>query len=233
LLADLLAEARPEAPAAKWEFHYLPQLPGYGLKQSEFEKLIRETEGDGWEFVGVVTMKWQTTVGGEPKGKDGLTLPTLVFRRPARAAGGESADQAKRRSEENQMQFLNTLEYQVPIYPHQAQQKKRRNADAAADAALLDRQARAAQLEEQIRSLQLELNRLRDATRKQVTIPAPETGLEPTEMMTFLDKLAARRFGADARKRLALSSDSRGLTVAGDAEAVDWAVETVKRLNAK
>ena len=51
--------------------------------------------------------------------------------------------------------------------------------------------------------------------------------------MTFLGKLAARRFGPGYRERLELSSTSKGLDIRGDAEAVEWAVGVVRKLNEK
>jgi hypothetical protein len=92
---------------------------------------------------------------------------------------------------------------------------------------------KAKELEDQIKSLQAQLDQIRAKSRKDVTIPAAEVGIDPQEMMTFLDKLAKKRFGPGHRQRLELSSTSRGLQLAGDAEAVDWAVELVKTLNGK
>ena len=73
------------ADAPKWEFHYVPQRTDYGPKKSEFEAMLRDTEKDGWEFVGVVNMKWEGTLPGEPKGNGGVIVPTYVFKRPIKA----------------------------------------------------------------------------------------------------------------------------------------------------
>jgi hypothetical protein len=57
--------------------------------------------------------------------------------------------------------------------------------------------------------------------------------VRPLPRLNPVDKLAARRFGTDARARLELGSSAKGLYLSGDAEAVDWAVDIVKKITGK
>ena len=101
---------------------------------------------------------------------------------------------------------------------------------------------RAGDQEERIRKLEAELKSLRELLRQggrgdgprpveEAVIPAKEVGLPPGEMMEVLVKLADGRFGPDARRRLEMTADAKGLTVRGDAEAVRWARDLVKQVS--
>ena len=83
-----------------------------------------------------------------------------------------------------------------------------------------------------------EIARLQDQLAKlhakpmmdRVVVPPKELPLEPTEMLTVLGKLAEKKFPKD---RYSLSASSKGLTIDGDKEVIEWFMTMIKRLGEK
>jgi len=101
-------------------------------------------------------------------------------------------------------------------------------------------QARA--IEAQIYELQKKLADLRAANKKEVVLTGKDLGPDTDlgRVMTALASLADVRYGAEERKRRLSFSvgkvgekhETEGLTIGGDAEAVDWMVGIAEKLKA-
>jgi RNA polymerase sigma factor (sigma-70 family) len=203
LLASQYALLNEKKPASRWEYDFVLASE---MGTTKFVQFLRDREARGWEFNGEATLRHE--------GKD---APHWVFRRPV-GQGAKSPPQVN---------DVLTLQYAQDLQPFFDEVLRNQFVQPNAEA------NRAKLLEAQIQSLQAELAKIRAQTRKQVTLGPTEVGIDPQEMMTFLGKLAARRFGPGYRERLELSSTSKGLDIRGDAEAVEWAVGVVRKLNEK
>jgi hypothetical protein len=92
---------------------------------------------------------------------------------------------------------------------------------------------KARELEAQIKQLQAQLDEIRKQSRTTAKVSKTDLGIDPLEMMTFLNRVAQQRFGKDARERLQLSVGSDGLSLEGDAEAVKWALDVIRKVTEK
>ncbi len=223
-----------DVPANKWEFcYYVPKGP---LTVPQFEAAVAKYAGQfKAEFVGTARMstaeitKAGNRVAAEnPKGFAGpqQVAEVLVFKRPATAltvtAGELHLGNDRVQLNRGSIDLLQPLTVQGTV--------RQGEGTLSLDVVTPDR---AKDLEDQIKKLQAELDKLRARSGKQVTLSAAEVGIDPNAMMVFLDKLAAKRFGPGHRQRLGLGASSAALDIWGDAEAVQWAVGVVKKLNEK
>lgn len=234
LLANQLAAANEKKPASKWEYDFVIASE---MGTTKFVEFLRDREARGWEFNGEATLQHE--------GKD---APHWVFRRPAAQANAAARidrllmDQLFRAASPQAAQAHAGANAANCALCHKVgidDATLRRvwldlyGVPPPAPAKPSEATAREKELEAKITQLQAELARVRDQGKKKLTLPAEEVGSNPTELMDLLDKLAARRFGTDARDRLELGSSAKGLYLSGDAEAVDWAVDIVKKITGK
>lgn len=213
-LADLelvlVNEANSQSP--KWEYHYRPQLvgPKSGVKPSELQALLEQMEKDGWTFVGEVTMRVGSTLGGEPKGDVGVTLPTLVFRRPAKVA---TANLDRRL----------LLDY-LPLVDADKQSRTVILSDLATTA---DPTA------DRIKALEAELAFLK-AKRAvgKVTGRFEQKGLPLGihELRDIMTRLGKKKFGDDRLQVTVDPTDGGSLILVGDVASVNWASGLLRAL---
>jgi hypothetical protein len=203
-------------PVSKWEYEFVVASEMGTVKAVQ---LLHDQEAMGWEFNGQVTLQ-----------HEGKATQMWMFRRPA----GQGKTTLSAPTFDS---GLTTIYRRHGIFrngelviPEQAPKTLTTYHDRNYQPTAAER---AVNLEAQIRALQAELTRLREQNKKSLTLPAEVVGVNAVDLVGLLSKLAARRFGESARKRLQLTAMAQGLNLTGDAEAVDWAADIVKRITGK
>ncbi|MFO0851085.1 MAG: RNA polymerase sigma factor [Gemmataceae bacterium] len=218
-LADLDLVLVNEANSSpKWEYHYRPQLvgPKSGVKPSELQALLEQMEKDGWAFVGEVTMRVGSTLGGEPKGDAGVTLPTLVFRRPAKQTAMLKAENLSRYLLTLDDANQNTSRFVLGDLPAQVVQQ----ADPTAD---------------RIKALEAELAALKAkqaAGKAEAVFTQSVLPLGVHELQDIMARMAKKRFGDDRLQFVVNPLAGGTLHLSGDQASVDWASGVLKGLAA-
>jgi RNA polymerase sigma factor (sigma-70 family) len=189
--------------ANRWEYDYLSHaVPAAGASKAEFETLLRGKEDEGWWFVGVIPIKWEAGNPGGPPGPTG-TLPTAVFRRPARQV----------------VRVTQTTDGKLSFSA----------ANGLATIPLASPADRIAALEKELAVLKAAQAAEARTVR---TYHQNNLSLGVDELATLLSKLGKRQF-ADGRLVVTVGTGNGGsLTVTGDREVQEWADRVLEVLTA-
>ena len=215
-LSELMAQKAKVPALATNEFYYVPRGGDAAVTPTEFEAMVRDHEGKGWEFLGVVEMTWAGPVKGGSKAQEPSALPTFVFRRPA-----------ARPAPPTKSGLAPAVDKPAAREPKPGESGKTGLKQLAQKAAAsADEQA----LQAEVKRLTAELAALRGGP-KEVRLAKSSLSLSPHDMQRVLATLAAERFGTDGKKPLTLEASDTELTLRGSAEVVDWAADMARKLS--
>jgi RNA polymerase sigma factor (sigma-70 family) len=205
--AEQLALTREKKPATKWEYDF---VLANEMGTTKFVEFLRDREARGWEFNGEATLQ-----------HEGKAAPHWVFRRPAAqpvTISGGVLNLTGPGATEPRVADADLILPEVRLDP-----PAQPNAEAN----------RVKELEDQIKKLQAELARLRaPAAVVQKAFRPEELPLGASELADILRRLALKKYGYE-RLKFVVDTPANLLSVAGDQEAVDWAVGIVQKLSGK
>jgi RNA polymerase sigma factor (sigma-70 family) len=219
------AKAAPEKKPQS-EFKYFGQAANFAPTPDELEALVKRGEEGGYKFVGITNMKGMS--------QQGDAVPTLVFRRDAAAKTAKyelyeqalkgQTDALKRKlAEDSTREKLKGTPENLPKAVDQAFESQ-----VAAERA---------KLEAEITVLRARIDELSGKNAKKLTMSAKfnpaDLGLGKGDVVSLamnIYKLVQLKFGDKATVTLTLDPRDQMLVVDGDAEAVKWLQDTIKKL---
>jgi RNA polymerase sigma factor (sigma-70 family) len=200
--AALEAKKVAEAASAKTTKWEYDLVVAMDLTPAKFVEHLQEREKRGWEFAGTATLR-----------QEGKLADMWVFRRPTKDAAAKSSAEDYNKA----AKYLADLASKhVPAAPPKTDELKALEAEIA-------------KLQEKLAALKA----LKDKQREVfdgVVFAKGDLPLDPTELVTFLNKLAAKKFKTD---RFSIKLTDKGLAIEGDKEVIEWATALIKKLSEK